>query len=629
MDPLNGVASTFLEKLRNAVDENLTNDQFSVEELARMVGMSRSQLHRKLTLASGQSVSQFVREYRLQRGMALLKEGQLTAAEVADRVGFGSPTYFSKCFNEYYGFPPGEAKNKSAENAAAGKSIMLNGKPSSEAFARKPFFLKLFTAAAVLLVIGLIYYFKFYRGLPLSAAGEKSIAVLPFKNLSQDQRNEYFCDGVIEAIRASLSQIHDLRVISRTSVEQYRKTQKPAGEIARELGVSALLEGSVQRENNKVRIDVHLVNAATEEQVWARSYDRELADVFAIQTEIAQQVASELNATLSAEEQTRLSRTETDNPKAYDLYLKGIYEYRTYTNKGAHNAIDLLSEAIALDSNYARAYAFLANSYIGLATIWGAELSAREAFQKGKPLLDKALALNPDLVEAHMLRGFYKLYSDWNFQGAEQEYKLAIASDHPDALAMYIDYLNFVGRHKEAMIYAERLNFKEPYYPNSRIVFSYVYNGRLDDALEFSESRLKLFNNYNTMDAHGFLLLNMKRYKDAIAYFNRAIALEGIRYPRMLGWMGAAYAKSGEYAKAARIIDELKERMAKKEKESIAFFIAVVYSALDDRQSALSWLKTAYDSHDMEMPWLMSEPQLYNLHEEPDFQNLAHKIGFK
>ncbi|WP_276372255.1 helix-turn-helix domain-containing protein [Chryseolinea sp. H1M3-3] len=630
MEPTNGVGDMFLEKLKKEVDDNLTNEQYSVEELAKNIGMSRSQLHRKLNSITGQSVSQFIREYRLQLGMALLKEGDLTAAEVADRIGFGSATYFNKCFNEYYGFPPGEVKNKKTE--IQDKPVPINPIISSPSGSRQH---RNFSVALILSLIALLItiagwlYFNYYENTVPVTKDDKSIAILPFKNLSEDHRNEYFSEGVIEAIRTGLSQVGELRVIARTSVEQYRESAKSAREIASELGVAALLEGSIQRDNNKVRIEVRLVDGVSEQQVWAKSYDRELKDVFAIQSEIAQQVANELNAKLSPEEKSKLSKTDTDNPKAYDLYLKAIYEYRTYTNKGAHNSIDLLTQAIALDSNYARAYAFLANSYIGLAAIWGAELSALDALQKGKPFIDKALVLDPNLDEAHMLMGFYKLYNDWDFEGAEAEYKLAIDSDHPDALALYIDYLNFVLRHDEALSFAERLNVKDPYYPNSRMILSYIYNGRMDEALEFSESRLKLFNNYYTMDSHGFLMLNMKRYNEAIAYFKKAIALEGIRYPRMLGWMGAAYAKSGKRHDAVKIIDELKSRLAKNDKASIAFFIAVIYSALDEKQSALLWLKNAYESHDMEMPWLMTEPQFYNLHDEPEFQQLAKQIGFK
>lgn len=626
MEISNAIGNSFVEKLKQEVNANLTNDQFSVEELAKNIGMSRSQLHRKLHVATGQSVSQFIREYRLQRGMELLMERELTAAEVADRIGFGSATYFNTCFNEYYGYPPGEVKNRKTENVEEHqriKPIEQHSRPR----VRKYTVVKILVIAGLLFLIGLIYI-SYRDRVNVDVALDKSIAILPFKNLSEEHHNDYFNEGVIEAIRTGLSQIGDLRVISRTSVEQYRGSAKPAREIASELGVSALLEGSVQREDNKVRIDVRLVDGLTEGLVWAKSYDRELEDVFTIQSEIARQVADELNAKLSPEEKSILSKSDTDNPKAYDLYLKAVYEYRTYSNKGAHNSIDLLTQAIDLDPKYARAYAFLANSYIGLASIWGAELSALEAMQKGKPFIEKALDLDPDLDEAHMLLGFYRLYNDWDFEGAEMEYKIAIADNHPDALALYVDYLNFMRRHKEAMLYAERLNEKDPYYPNSRIILSYVYNNRFDEALEFSESRLKMFNNYYTLDAHGFLLLNMKRYEEAIIYFKKAMSLEGIRYPRMLGWMGAAYAKSGQVQKAKEIIDELKVRLSKSDKASVAFFIAVIYSALDEKQSAISWLKTAYKSHDMEMPWLMTEPQFYNLHKEAEFVQLANQMGF-
>lgn len=626
------VEDLFLEKLKQEIDDNLTNAQFGVEELAKRIGLSRSQLHRKLSATTGQSVSQFIREYRLQLAMTLLKKGELTATEVADRTGFGSATYFNKCFNEYYGFPPGEVKNRIAENVDVPDAMPIAVDQDADIAPQKNTRLKVIAGGVLLLIIAFIY-FEFRessaRVETLPEFRDKSLAILPFKNLSEDQRNEYFSEGVIEAIRTNLAQVGALRVISRTSVEQYRETAKPAREIANELGVTALLEGSVQRSNNQVRIDVHLVDGVTEEQLWAKSYDRELEDVFAIQTEIAQQVADELNAKLSFEEKTKLSMTDTKDPEAYDLFLRGVYEYRTYTNKGVHNGIDLLTKAVALDPNYAKAHAYLANCYVGLSAIFGAELSALEGLEKGKPYLDRALQLDPDLDIARMLMGFYFLYHDWDFEKAESEYKRAIVNDHPDALALYADYLNFVQRHDEAIKLAERLNETEPYYPNSRMVLSYFYTNQQDKALAFSESRTKMFSNYYTFDSHGFLMLNTGRYREAIEYFNKAIELEGIRYPRMLGWMGAAYAKAGDRGNAIKIIDEFKTRLANKDKASIAFFIAVIYSALDDKQSALHWLQTSYESHDMELPWLLTEPQLYPLHHEPEFQELARKIGFK
>jgi len=623
MEHADGATNILVEKLRKDIDDNLTNNQFGVEELAMNIGMSRSVLHRKLTVATGKSVSQFIREHRLKRGMDLMKEGSLTAAEVSERIGFGSPTYFNKCFTDYYGFPPGEVKNKLSQ---------LNEEPTPVAFSTtKPTSKKkLITAAVGLLALSIlaVVYLSYSKKANPIENDNRSIAILPFKNLSEDQHNEYFSDGVIEAIRTHLAQSTDLRVISRTSVEQFRTSTLSAREIASELSVSALLEGSIQRSDNKIRIDVRLVDGNTQEQVWAKSYDHELKDVFSIQKEIAQQVADELHAKLSPRK-GQSSLADTDDPKAYDLYLKGVYEYRTYTNKGTHNAIALFTQAIELDPNYARAYAFLANSYIGLATIFGAELSAIEALQKGKPLLDKALDLDPELDEAQMLMGFYTLYHDWDFEGAEVWYRQAITSNHSDALAVYTDYLNFAMRHKEAMVMAERLNELDPYYPNSRMIHSYIYNGRFDEALAFSESRLKMFNNYSTLDAHGLLLLTMKRYDDAIIYFQKAIDLEGIRYPRMLGWMGAAYARAGDHKKALQIAEELKTRFQKKEQASISFFVAVIYSALGDKKQAVQWLETAYSNHDMEMPWLMTEPQFYDLKSEPGFQDIARRIGFK
>lgn len=621
-----GISDSFLDKLKDEIDDNLTNEQFSVEQLAKNVGMSRSQLHRKLNETTGQSVSQFIREHRLVLGMALLKEGNLTAAEVADKIGFGSPTYFNKCFNEYYGFPPGEVKNKIAQDAKLFEPTPLPSQGQNAAMDR-PLLIKVLAACVVLIAVGFVfYYFTSNRKVNIASSG-KSIAILPFKNLSEDQRNEYFSEGIIEAIRTNLSKIGALRVISRTSVEQYRKTEKSAKQIAEELNVAALLEGSIQRNNNAVRVEVRLVDGISEEQVWAKTYDRELEDVFAIQTEIAEQVAQELQAKLSQEEKSRLSASETENPKAYDLYLKGVYEFRTYTNKGLHNAIGLLDQAIALDSNYASAYAYLAYSHICRASIFGAEQSALEGLNNGKPFIDKALSLDPDLDIAHMLMGFYYLYHDWDSKQAEAEYKLAIASDDSDALAMYSDYLNFMRRHDQALAIAERLNSLDPYYPNSRMILSYVFNQRYDDALAFSEARLNLFKNYYSLDSHGFLLLQVQRYDEAIEYFNRAIALEGIRYPRMLGWMGAAYAKSGNRGKALKIIDELKTRLSNHENASIAFFIAVIYAALDEKHAALDWINAAYKSHDMETPWLMSEPQFFPLHNEPQFRRITRQVG--
>lgn len=621
---------TLLEVLEKEVEANLKNEQFGVEELAQKVGMSRSNLHRKLQLATGQSVSQYIREYRLHKALAYLETGILTVSEVAYEVGFGSPSYFTTCFTEYFGYAPSMAKHKiKAIDTDNEENLVTITSPRYPQWARKVMVPGFFIAT--LLATYLVYQLLIKENAPPvheNSLYGKSIAVLPFKNLSKDDENAYFVDGVVGTITTHLSSIKDLKVISRTSADRYRGSAQSIPEIARELRVSHLLEGSIQRFQNTVRIDVRLVDAHSEGQVWAEHYDREIKDIFTIQNEIAENVSTVLQTTLSPEEKELLSQTSTDNPEAYDLYLKGEYEFNTYTRNGIHRAAQCFQQAIALDSGYARAYGALAASYILKAGMFGAELSPLEAFSLAKPLLDKALFLDPDNIEALTWKGFYLLYNDWDFEGTEQLYRKAVAFDFQTALALYADFLNFTGRHDEAISISKRLDQADPYYPNSRMVLSLYYAGRYEEAEEFAHSRMRMFNNYSTMENYGFLLLNTGRYRESIPVFQRVLQIEGIRYPRVLGWMGAAYARSGETGKALELLEELKEKINHTDAGALRFFIAVIYAALDEKPLALHWLQESFVQHEMEIPWMKSEPQFFGLHGDPAFESLLTKVGF-
>lgn len=623
----NPANDALLKKLLEKVRENLRNEHFSVEDLADKMSMSRSQLHRKLKQATGKSVNQFIREYRLQRSMELLKREDMNVSEIAYEVGFGSPSYFTSCFTEYYGYPPGEAKRKLNEPTPADVSVR-NERPKK--YNQNIYKIAVIGLAFLVLVVVFLLYrpLASYTGGVVDTFNTRSIAVLPFKNLNMDQENKYFSEGVVEAINRHLFRIGDLRVISLTSTDRYRESDKSAQEIASELKVSNLLEGSIQRYENMVRIEVRLIDASTQGQVWSENYDRELKDIFKTQSEIAEKVAIALKAKLSPQEEAKLNQKMTDNAEAYDLYLKGIYEFRTYTRNGIHRAIAFFNQAIAVDSNYAPAYSGLATSYIAQASIFGAELSALDALAMAKPLLDKAVRLDPDLIDAHAWNGFYLLYNNWDFAGAEQEYKKASATNDPEALALYADFLNFMRRHEEALAVCKKLQQTNPYYPNSRMTLSLYYLGRFDEATEFARARMILFNNYNTVDSYGFLMLNTGNYEKAIELFQKAMNVGGVRYPRMLGWLGAAYARSGQKAKALALLNELKAKRTQTEAGSLSFFMAVIYTALGDKASAINLLQDAYDHHEMEIPWLKSEPQFYSLHDEPAFQDLIAKVGF-
>ncbi|MDH3650593.1 MAG: hypothetical protein OEQ53_13000, partial [Saprospiraceae bacterium] len=435
-----------------------------------------------------------------------------------------------------------------------------------------------------LLVLG--YYYSFYVRDASQAnqqSIEKSIAVLPFEDMSPVRDQEYFADGVMEEIINQLTGINDLSVIPRTSMLQYKGTIKTISEIAKELNVATVLSGSVRKDRDQLRISVSLNDGLTNKSIWNENYNRQLRDVFAVQGEIARAVGNKLQAQMGQNFEQKVEKAPTESVEAYDLFLKGIYEYRSYASNSNNQAIDHFNKAIALDSSYAQAYAGLAMSQFHRASVYQAEIGSQQAFTLMKPLIDKALDLDPNLPEARGWNGVYLLYNNWDFEGAERQYRKAIETDHPDALAMYADFLNFTRRHDEALAISERLNRSHPFYPNGRMVLSLYYVGKYEEATDFAESRLLLFNNYFTLDSYGFLMLNTGNYEKAIELFQRAIDLEQIRLPRMLGWMGAAYAHNGEQEKSLELIEELKAQNVLTEAGSLSFFTAVIYAALGDK----------------------------------------------
>lgn len=489
---------------------------------------------------------------------------------------------------------------------------------------------KIATYISIPIIVGLVVFNIISgnkQGEDLSEV-EKSIAVLPFLDLSPNKDQDYFCYGMTEEMNNALTHVEGLKVIGSSSVFALVDAYEDIRDIGNKLGVETLLKGSVQKDGNRLRITAQLVKVDDGAHLWSESYDRNLESIFDIQDEISLAIAENLIVNLLGKEKAAIEKRPTENLEAYNLYLRGIFEIRTYTKSGIQNAAEYFKRAIALDSNYAQAYSGLALSQIARASMFSAELSTFDAFVIAKPLIDKALSIDPDLAEALTWNGFYFLFNNWDFQEAEREYKKAIVNDDPDALAIYADFLNFTSRHEEALAICERLEQTNPYYPNTRMILTLYYVGKFETATKFADSRLVLFNNYYTLDSYGFLLLNTGNYDKAIQLFQNAIGIDGIRTPRMLGWMGAAYAKTGKREKSLELMDELKAKREQSDAGSTAFFIAVIYAALDDKASALQWLQVAYDNHEMEMPWLKTEPQFYALHDEPVFQELLNKVGF-
>ncbi|MFY9152702.1 MAG: helix-turn-helix domain-containing protein [Prolixibacteraceae bacterium] len=395
----------FIKRLTDIVESNLSNENFGVEDLVREMGMSHISLHRKLKASTNQTISQFIREIRLQKAKELLQNEDLTVSEISYRVGFGSPTYFNKCFHEYFGYPPGESKNRELGNER-------NENPENS-LPEKPIRSKILIG----LVISLIVIIPFVLYLTSQSSvfktvkeKEKSIALLPFKYLSDDPEKQFLADGMMDAILLHLSKIKDLRVISRTSVEQYRKTNKTSRVIGKELEVAFLLEGSFLKDGERSRLILKLISSSDESLVWVKEYDSQWRDIFPVLSDVAETIAGELQAVITPEEKHLIEKVPTTNLTAYEFYQQGNYEYLKFrfnrqNREALNNAENLYRKALAIDSTFAL-------SYSGLATIFWEKNYKKTYFTDEflNPILrlaEKALMFDNQLAEAYLIRGQY------------------------------------------------------------------------------------------------------------------------------------------------------------------------------------------------------------------------------
>ncbi|MFC7524599.1 helix-turn-helix domain-containing protein [Parapedobacter sp. GCM10030251] len=425
------VDSDFLIRVTAVVMENVSDEQFGVSELADKMHMSRSNLLRRIKHATHQSASQFIREVRLKRGMELLNDTGSTVSEVAHAVGFSSTSYFIKCFREFYGYPPGEV----------GKRVESETLPTADMPVKRKANSRIIAVAVTVLAVAL--GFAIYRaGRSTSAAApEKSIAVLPFKNDSNDSTNVYLINGLMESTLNNLQQIKDLRVVSRTSAEKYRHTAKSIPELAGELQVNYVVEGSGQKIGNRILLNIQLIDAQQDRHLWARQYEREVTDIFQLQQEIAKEIAREVRAIVTWEEQKRIEQIPTTDLAAYDLFLKAAELMRQGGRANLETAIALLKQATGRDREFGLAYAVTAIAYHYLdvfqqqpqyvdsigsyadKALLCSPTSAESLFAKGLhyvnqkayasaiPYLEKALTYNPNsTLVLRFLSDFYNWY---------------------------------------------------------------------------------------------------------------------------------------------------------------------------------------------------------------------------
>jgi TolB-like protein len=469
------------------------------------------------------------------------------------------------------------------------------------------------------------------RLLPKAVAPRiESLAVLPLENISGDKEQEYFADGMTDALIAELGQIGSLRVISRTSVMRFKGARPQGGleEIARQLKVDALIEGSVLRSGDRVRVTAQLIGAVPERHLWARSYERDLRDVLTLQSEVARAIANEIKANLTPAVQARLARTHAVNPEAYEAYLRGRYFWNKRTGEGTKKGIEFFGHALEKDPAYALAYTGLADCYYLLADY--SFLSPREAFPRGKAAATKALELDETSAEAHTSLAVIKSEYEWDWLGAEREFKRAIELNPNYATAhhWYSDYLGEMGRHEEAIAEIKRAQQLDPLslIINTVAGVRFHWARRYDEAVEQLRKTLEMDPNFAV--AHhwlGQVYEQMGQHESAIAEHQKAIRASG-GSSQAVAALGHAYAAAGKRNEALRILADLNER--RKTAYVSPYDIAVIHVALGEKDQAFEWLEKAYQERAAPIVVLKVDPRLDPLRSDPRFQGLLRRMNF-
>ena len=481
------------------------------------------------------------------------------------------------------------------------------------------------TVALALVLSLLIFFAWLFRSGGRAPAGIRSLAVLPLESLSGDASQNYFADGMTDELITDLAQISALRVISRTSVMAYKGARKPLPQIARELNVDAMVEGTVLRSGDQVRITAQLIEASTDKHLWSQSYEGELRDTLALQNRVAGAIADQIRISLTPQEQTALKNAKVVNPEAYESYLKGRYFWNKRTADGFKIALAYFNQAIEEDPKYAQAYSGLADTYVLLGDWEYGVMAPKEAYPKAKAAATRALELDNSLSDAHTSLASLGMF-DWDWQSAGKEFRRAIELNPGYATAhqWYAWHLNLLGRQREAIAEIRKAESLDPL---SLIISADTADllfvaRRYDESIQQSRKTLEMDPNFAI--AHFELsqtYLQKRMYSEAIAELQRAIELSG-GSTTFTSNLAYAYAASERRNEAVKILNDLTSRS---NGSSDAAEIALIHAGLGEKDQAMAWLEKAFSERFI--PSILLRPGFDPLRSDPRFQNLVHRIG--
>jgi TolB-like protein/DNA-binding winged helix-turn-helix (wHTH) protein/Tfp pilus assembly protein PilF len=510
--------------------------------------------------------------------------------------------------------------------AEAGDRPDLAGKPRIPKHLLPSLMWKM-SAFTLLLLVASLAVWKIHSWIRPSSA-IRSLAVLPLESLSSDASQDYFADGMTDELISDLGQISALRVISRTSVMTYKHARKPLPQIARELNVDAVVEGTVLRSGDQVRITAQLIEASTDKHLWSQSYEGELRDTLALQNQVARAIADQIRINLNPQEQAALKTVRVVNPQAYESYLKGRYFWNKRTADGLKVALAYFHQATDEDPNYAQAYSGLADTYALLGDWQYAVMTPKEALPKAKAVATKALELDSALGEAHNSLAFCLDGFDWDFDSAGKEFRRAIELNPGYATAhhWYAWHLSLLGRYDEAIPEMRKAESLDPLslIINADLAELLVLAHSYDQSIQQSRKTIEMDSNFalaHIQLAQAYLAKHMN--EEAVAELQKAVQLSG-GSPTSIANLARAYVATGKRSEAQKLLSDLKKRSSPS--SSYAAEISVIYAALGDTDQAMNWLEKGYEERFN--PGVLLRPGFDPIRSDPRFEDLVRRIGF-
>ncbi|MCG2461367.1 helix-turn-helix domain-containing protein [Flavobacteriaceae bacterium F89] len=618
----------FLKKVEDIVLQNFQNEQFGVVELAKQVGLSRSQLHRKLKLLSGKSISQFIREFRLGEAMKLLQSEVATVSEIAYRVGFGSPSYFIKSFHKYYGFSPGEAKTRSRteyQNKITGSHdnpIISNDRKT------KLGSIKAWVAITIgILIVATAITSYFYN--PVRTP-HKSIAVLPISNYTGDPEQDYFVQGFHDAVIGALGQISALRVISRTSTRQYSGENLPSiQEIAKALDVETVVEGSVMGSGNHIRIQLQLIEAFPQEKhLWSKEYIQDMRNINVLQNDLVRNIAKEIEAGMTPAEENLLEQATTVNPEAYKAYLKGKFHWEKLTEEDLNIAMEYFELARKLDPEYPLAYA-------GISLVWGGRLQQgltsylnHGTEMKMAALKAKVMELKNTPPEVYHTLGVISCWVDWNYEEAETYFRKAIALNpsYSSARAYLSHVLNILHKTDEAMYQIEMALKLDPFNP----LYQALYGMDLMYSRQFNKAIIVLDKTLKKAPTDPVALSTLKTAYHMKSMYPEALTIWKLSFEAKGDPLAVEALQKGERANGyPGALEALAKMLIRRSDTTYVtpWQIATLYTRAGNKEKAITWLEKAYEARDNNMPYIGVDPIFEIMHSDPRFQDLLEKMN--